>query len=180
MVILKKVIKRNCYFSDCKSYRWSLDLYISCKKKEIIFIGLNPSFSDDRKLDNTTLKIIKICDNCNYGKVKLINLFGLVSSSPKLLKLHNDPIGSLNNHIIDLNLNYWSKSIDCDLWIGWGNKGCLFKRDLEVYEIVKSYISQKKSYFSKFSKPLYIKKTKANNPIHPLYCRDNSKLQEFL
>ena len=180
MVILKKVIKRNCYFSDCKLYRWSLDLNISYKKKEIIFIGLNPSFSDYEKFDNTTKKIIKICDRHNYGKIKLINLFGLISSSPRLLKLHHDPIGHMNNYILHLSLNYWSKSIACDLWIGWGNKGGLFKRDLEVYEIVQNYISQKQKSFSKSPKPLYIKKTKANNPIHPLYCKDNSKLQESI
>ena len=165
----------NCFFSDCKYYRWSLDLEISLRKKEIIFIGLNPSKSNQTFLDNTTKKIIKICNKNNYGKIKIINLFGLVSTSPKLLQVHYDPIGFLNNIIIENNINYWSKSINCDLWIGWGNKGNLFDRDLQVYKIIKKYSYIKTKKFIRNSKPLLINKTKYNNPIHPLYCPDKSK-----
>lgn len=171
-----KIIDCNCFFSNCKSYRWSLNLKISLIKKEIIFIGLNPSNSSQTFLDNTTKKIIKICDKYNYGKIKLINLFGLVSTSPKLLRMHNDPIGFLNNKVIEYNINYWSKSMNCDLWIGWGNKGTLFDRDIQVYKIIKKYISLKKKNLIRNTNPLIINKTKLNNPIHPLYCPDNSKL----
>ena len=171
-----KIINWNCFFSDCNSYRWSLDFKISLKKKEIIFIGLNPSKSNQTFLDNTTKKIIKICNKNNYGKIKMINLFGLVSTSPKLLQKHNDPVGFLNNEIIENNINYWSKSTNCDLWIGWGNKGNLFNQDIQVYKIIKKYISCKKKKSLGNTKPLLINKTKYNNPIHPLYCPDNSKL----
>ncbi len=171
-----KITYCNCFFSDCMSYRWSLDLKISLSKKEIIFIGLNPSKSNQTFLDNTTKKIIKICNKHNYGKIKLINLFGLISTSPKLLKMHNDPIGFLNNKVIENNINYWSKSINCDLWIGWGNKGTLFDQDIQVYKIIKKYISSKNKNFSSDKKLLLLNKTKDDNPMHPLYCPDNSKL----
>jgi len=173
---IEKIINWNCFFSDCKFYRWSLELEISLKKKEIIFIGLNPSITNEYLLDNTTKKIINICDKYNYGKIKLINLFGLISPSPKLLKTHADPVGFLNNKVIENNINYWSKSINCDLWIGWGNKGKLFNRDIQVYKTIKKYISVKKKNFSKNTNLLLIKKTKNNNPIHPLYCPNNSEL----
>jgi len=174
-----KIIDCNCFFSDCQSYRWSIDLKISLSKKEIIFVGLNPSKSNHAFLDNTTKKIIKICNKYNYGNIKLINLFGLVSTSPKLLQVHNDPIGFLNNKVIENNINYWSKTINCDLWIGWGNKGTLFNRDVQVYKIIKKYIFLKKKKFSRNTKPLHINKTIFNNPMHPLYCPDNSKLLKF-
>ena len=173
---IKNIIGWNCFFSDCKFYRWSLELEISLEKKEIIFIGLNPSLSNEYLLDNTTKKIINICDKYNYGKIKLINLFGLISPSPKLLKTHKEPVGFLHNKVIENNINYWSKSMNCDLWIGWGNKGKLFNRDIQVYKIIQKYISVKKKNFSRNAKPLLINKTKFNNPIHPLYCPDNSKL----
>tara|TARA_B100000900_G_scaffold307435_1_gene266105 strand:- start:394 stop:948 length:555 start_codon:yes stop_codon:yes gene_type:complete len=176
---LKKIVYCNCSFSDCKSYRWSLDLKISSKKKKIIFIGLNPSISNEILLDNTTKKIIKICENSNYGNIRLINLFGLISTSPKQLQNHKDPIGILNNKVIEYNIDFWSKSINCDLWIGWGNKGNLFDRDQEVYKLIKKYYSIKIKNFSINAKPLIINKTKSNNPIHPLYCRDNSKFIKF-
>ena len=173
---IEKIIGWNCFFSDCKFYRWSLEIEISLERKEIIFIGLNPSISNEYLLDNTTKKIINICDKYNYGKIKLINLFGLISPSPKLLKTHTDPVGFLNNKVIENNIKYWSKSINCDLWIGWGNKGKLFNRDIQVYKIIKKYISIKKKKFSKNTNPLLINKTKYNNPIHPLYCPNDSKL----
>tara|TARA_Y100000589_G_scaffold321459_1_gene352853 strand:+ start:308 stop:862 length:555 start_codon:yes stop_codon:yes gene_type:complete len=175
----RKIIDCHCLFSNCKSYRWSLDIKISRKVKEIIFIGLNPSISNEYLLDNTTKKIIKICDKNNYGRIILINLFGLISTSPKLLETHADPVGISNNKIIEYNINYWSKSNNCDLWIGWGNKGNLFNRNIQVSKIIKKYISIKKKKFSKNTKPLLINKTKYNNPIHPLYCLDNSKLLKF-
>ncbi len=175
----KKVIYCKCEFSTCKLYRWSMDLKISNKNKRIIFIGLNPSYSNEISLDNTTKKIIKICEKYNYGKIKLINLFGLITSSPKILINHKDPVGSLNNNIINRYISYWSKTIECDLWIGWGNKGNLFDRDLYVYNILKESFFNKKRKFSNFTKPLFIKNTKHNNPIHPLYCPNNSKLKEF-
>ena len=174
-----KIIDWNCFFSDCKTYRWSLDLKISLSKREIIFIGLNPSKSNHTFLDNTTKKIIKISDKYNYGKIRLINLFGLISTSPKLLQMHNDPIGFLNNKVIECNINHWSNSMNCDLWIGWGNKGNLFDRDIQVYNIIKKYICIKKKKFSKNTNPLLINKTKNNNPMHPLYCPDSSKLLKF-
>ena len=176
---LNDIISWNCFFSDCKSYRWSLDLKISSKDKEIIFIGLNPSISNEYLLDSTTKKIIKICDKYNYGKIKLINLFGLISKYPKILQTHADPIGFLNHRIIEQNIKYWSKSINCDLWLGWGNKGNLYGRDSEVYKIIRKYIHIKRNNYSKNIYPLLINKTKYNNPMHPLYCQNNSKLQKL-
>jgi len=90
--------------------------------------------------------------------------------------MHNDPIGYLNNKVIENNIDYWSKSINCDLWIGWGNKGTLLDRDIKVYEIIKKNISYKKKNFLRNTEPLLINKTKYNNPMHPLYCPDSSRL----
>jgi hypothetical protein len=83
-------IERNCLISTNKEYRWSLSFKIDNSKKEIIFIGLNPSLSDSIYIDNTTRKIIKICKNYNYGNLKIINLFALISKTPdKLLSNFN-------------------------------------------------------------------------------------------
>jgi len=106
------ILERNCLISENKQYRWSLSYKISKSTKEIIFIGLNPSLSDTVFLDNTTKKIIKISKNNNYGKVKLINLFALISSNPKKLFNHNNPVGYLNNNYIYKNLKYWSENKD--------------------------------------------------------------------
>ena len=170
-------MEKSCLISTNKEYRWSLSFKISKSKKEIIFIGLNPSLSDSKFLDNTTKKIIKICRNYNYGKLKIINLFALISKSPNKLLIHKEPVGYLNNKFINKNLKYWSENKNCDLWLGWGNNGTFLKRDKKITKKIINFYSRKKDNFVKPLGPLFIKKTKKKNPIHPLYCSDNSILQ---
>ena len=172
------MIKINCSISRCNKYRWSLDLDISDIERKLIFIGLNPSLSNSNFLDNTTKKIIKISDNNNYGKVKIINLFGLISKDPKLLFSHENPIGNFNNKVIKKSVQFWSVDLNCNIWLGWGNNGSLLNRNKDVYGIIKKYYCLKKNNFKNPIGPLLIKKTKYNNPIHPLYCRNNSNLFE--
>ena len=166
--------------SPNKKYRWSLSFEISKSKKEIIFIGLNPSLSDSVYIDNTTRKIIKICKNYNYGNLKILNLFALISSTPDKLLNHKNPIGYLNNKFINKSLKYWSENKNCHLWLGWGNKGFLFNRDKIISKKIMNSYSIKKENFVDPLGPLLIKKTKKQNPIHPLYCSDNSALKADL
>ncbi len=170
--------KISCFISQCQRYRWELNLNISESNKKLIFIGLNPSLSDTNYLDNTTKKIIRISKNHNYGNVKIINLFGLISKDPKILFHHKNPIGIHANKTIIDSLNYWSSDIKCHIWMGWGNNGYLFNRNKYVYRLLKQYFCLKRNIFINPLGPLLIKKTKLNNPIHPLYCKDNSKLNQ--
>ena len=172
-------LERNCLISANKLYRWSLSYKISKSTKEIIFIGLNPSLSDEVFLDNTTKKIIKISKNNNYGKVKLINLFALISSKPEKLFNHKNPVGYLNNNHIYKNLKHWSENKNCDLWLGWGNKGKFLNRNKRISKKIMQYNSIRKNNFDNSLGPLLIKKTIKDNPIHPLYCSDNSILQSY-
>ena len=169
--------ERNCFISKSKEYRWSLSLKISKSKKEIIFIGLNPSLSDSDFIDNTTKKIIKISKNYNYGKLKIINLFALISKTPNKLLTHKKPVGYLNNKCIDNSLKYWSQNNNCHLWLGWGNYGDILRRNQKISKKVMNFYSLKKNNFVQPIGPLFIKKTKKGNPIHPLYCSDHSVLQ---
>ena len=173
------MIKKSCNISKCGRYRWTLDLEISEESKQIIFIGLNPSLSSEEFTDNTTKKIINISKKYSYGKVKIINLFGLISTSPKSLFSDNNPIGDFNNHVIIENLKYWSNEKNCNLWIGWGNYGSYLGRNKFFFNKLKPYLQNKINIFKKTLGPLCIKKTKKLNPIHPLYCPNNSILSEY-
>ena len=146
-------------------------------KKEIIFIGLNPSLSNSTYIDNTTRKIIKICTKYNYGNLIIINLFALISKTPDKLLTHKKPVGYLNNKYINKSLNYWSENKNCHLWLGWGNKGMILNRNNKISKkIINSYSIKKDNFLNPLG-PLFIKKTKKQNPIHPLYCPDDSVLQ---
>ena len=177
---LIQLTSRKCFLSECKVYRWILEIQISKNPKELVFIGLNPSLSDNKFTDNTTKKIIKISSFNKYGKLKIINLFALISKNPENLKTHKDPVGFLNNQFINSTLRYWSENIDCDLWLGWGNKGKLFSRNEKVLKILEKYKKLKRKRFFDSYGPLIIKKTKYNNPIHPLYCCDDSKFIQYI
>ena len=144
---LIKLNKRKCSLSKCRKYRWILEFQISNNQKELIFIGLNPSLSDDKYTDNTTKKIIKISSFNKYGKIKIINLFALISKNPENLTTHKDPVGFYNDQLIKSSLRDWSKNIDSDLWLGWGNKGKLFSRNKEVLNIIDKYKKLKKKDF---------------------------------
>ena len=173
--------ERICITSKNKKYRWSLSFKISKSEKEIIFIGLNPSLSDSIYIDNTTKKIIKICKNYSYGKLKILNLFALISKTPNKLLIHKKPVGYLNNKFINESLKYWSENQNCHLWLGWGNKGIFFNRNIKVSKRIINFYSAKKEKFIDPLGPLFIEKTKKENPMHPLYCPDNSVLKaEFL
>ena len=177
---LIQITSRKCLLSECRLYRWILEFQISNYQKELVFIGLNPSLSDNKFTDNTTKKIIKISTFNKYGKLKIINLFALISKNPENLKTHNNPIGLLNNQFIKSSFKYWSENINCDLWLGWGNKGKLFSRNEQVLKILEKYKKLKQKRFLDFYEPLIIRKTKYNNPIHPLYCCDNSKFIKYI
>ena len=170
---------RKCLLSECRLYRWLLEVQISNNKKQLIFIGLNPSLSNNTFTDNTTKKIIKISSFHKYGQLKIINLFALISKNPDNLKTHEDPIGFYNNQFIESSLSYWSVNIDCDLWLGWGNKGKLFYRNKKILKILEKYKKIRQKLFADSYEPLIIRKTKYGNPIHPLYCLDNSKFIKY-
>ena len=172
-------IERNCLISKNKEYRWSLSFKINNSKKEIIFIGLNPSLSDSNYIDNTTRKIIKICKNYNYGNLKIINLFALISKTPDKLLTHKKPIGYLNNKFINKSLKYCSENINCHLWLGWGNKGIFLNRNYKISKKIMNSYSIKKDNFVNPLGPLFIKKTKKQNPIHPLYCTKNINMSSL-
>ena len=137
----------------------------------------HPGRRSPRRRCGTTKKIIKISKNNNYGKVKLINLFALISSKPEKLFNHKNPVGYLNNNHIYKNLKHWSENKNCDLWLGWGNKGKFLNRNKRISKKIMQYNSIRKNNFDNPLGPLLIKKTIKDNPIHPLYCSDNSILK---
>ena len=72
-------MERSCLISTNKEYRWSLSFKINKSKKEIIFIGLNPSLSDLNYIDNTTMKITSFFDLLILKlKLHLYSLFLLI------------------------------------------------------------------------------------------------------
>ncbi len=168
-----------CLFSKCRSYRWILKRELSSGKKTIIFIGLNPSKANSYYEDRTLRRIINFCSRWNYKNIYVINLFGLISNSPSQLSRKKDPIGG-NNDLITLKaLEFWWENINCDLWLGWGDKGKLYRRDSFVLGLIKNLSNLELNENNHSRRILTLGISKKGNPRHPLYMPNESFLKPF-
>ena len=168
-----------CLFSECKSYRWILKRELFSGKKTVIFIGLNPSKANSSNNDRTLKRIINFCSIWNYKNIYIINLFGLISKSPIQLSKSNDPIGKNNDFIILKSLEFWREDSNCDLWVGWGDKGQLKGRDRQVLKLIKNFSNLKSNEINYSKSVLCIGLSKKGNPRHPLYMPNQSFLRKF-
>ena len=138
-------------FSKCGSYRWILKRELLVAKKTLVYFGLNPSKANSFNNDKTLIRIINFSSRWNYKNIYITNLFGLISKSPLQLSKSKDSI-VLNNDLITLiTLEFWRKNINCDLWLGCGDKGQLNGRDRKVLELIKNF-SNFKSNENNYSK----------------------------
>ena len=168
-----------CLFSECKSYRWILKKELFYGTKNLVFIGLNPSKGNSSNNDRTLTRIVSFCSRWNYKNIYIINLFGLISKSPSQLSKSNDPIGKNNDLITIKALEFWKGDRNCDLWLGWGDKGQFKGRDRKVLKLIKNFSNSnaKESHFSK--RILSLGLSKKGNPRHPLYMPNESLLRKF-
>ena len=168
-----------CLFSECRSYRWILKRELLDGEKTIVFIGLNPSEADSVNNDRTLIRIINFCSKWNYKNIYLINLFALISKSSSQLLKSKDPVGK-NNDLITLKvLEFWSENINCDLWLGWGDKGQLNRRDCDVLKLIKNHSNLKSRNNNCSNRVLSFGLSKKGNPLHPLYMPKESLLKPF-
>ena len=166
-------------FSKCGSYRWILKRELSYGSKSVVFIGLNPSIASTSNNDRTIIKIVNFCSRWNYKNIYIINLFALISTSPKNLSKSKDPIGE-NNDLITLKLlQFWKGNIYCDLWLWWGDKGQLNGRDREVLAFIENISSLKSNKNNYSARILSLGLSQKGNPRHPLYMPNESFLRPF-
>ena len=154
------LVNKNATFSDCRKYRYTLSRTWNCKKKTILFIGLNPSTADEKIDDPTIRRCINYAQNWGYGSLLMVNLFAYRATMPTELKNVKNPIGNDNDlHIIEL-----SKKADLAV-AAWGNEGSLLNRDKEVKIIIPILMC--------------LKINKSGQPAHPLYQKKDLKLIKY-
>ena len=166
-------------FSECRSYRWILKREFLSGRKTLVFIGLNPSKANSHNNDRTLTRIINFCSRWKYKNIYVINLFGLISKSTCQLLKSLDPVGKNNNLITLKALEFWRENINCDLWLGWGDKGKLYGRDLEVLKLIKNFSNLKSNKNNHSKHVLSLGLSKKGSPRHPLYIPNESFLKPF-
>ena len=168
-----------CLFSECRTYRWILKRELLIGEKTVVFIGLNPSKANSVNNDRTLIRIINFCSRWKYKNIYVINLFGLIAKSPSQLSKSKDPVGK-NNDLITLKiLKFWSNNINCDLWLGWGDKGELYRRDRIVLKLIKNFSNYNSNENNHSKRILSLGYSKKGNPLHPLYMPNDSFLKPF-
>ena len=174
-----KVIKSTASFSICGKYRLSLNKTINKSCKEIIFIGLNPSKANSVNNDKTLTRIINFSLRWNYKNIYVINLFGLIAKSSSRLLKNKVPVWVKNDLMSLKSLGFWRKNINCDLWLGWGDKGNLYRRDSLVLGLIKNLSNLELNENNHSRRVLTLGISKKGNPRHPLYMPNESFLRPF-
>lgn len=156
------IMEKGAKFSEDKKYRYALWRIWGVQKPVVMFIGLNPSTANEDKDDATIKKIEKIVRNNGFDGFYMLNLFGLVTAYPAVLKENFEiALGENDKHLLEI-ANRVNKIVFC-----WGN----FKEAQERAEIVKKMFPNNELFC--------LKKNKNGSPKHPLYCMDNNELITF-
>ncbi|UOQ92303.1 DUF1643 domain-containing protein [Halobacillus shinanisalinarum] len=143
-------------FDRTSTYRYLLECTFDESKNKITFVMLNPSAANSDICDTTLNRCVNYTRSWGYGGMYIVNLYALVSTNPKRLLTHRDPIGVENDHYI---LDAAEKSETTVL--AWGEKyASIRNRKAEVLEMLKGYDLH------------CIKKTKnGKHPRHPLFLK---------
>ena len=149
-------ISASCKFSKSKLYRYSLRrTWALGSRKQVLFIGLNPSSADSESDDPTIRRCVQFASSWGFNSLEMVNLFAFRATYPKDLFGDMDPVGLHNDGWIRKAHQRSSLTIAC-----WGSSG-LFKNRAEIV-------------MNSIDNLFCIKKNKDETPSHPLYL--NSKI----
>ncbi len=155
-----------CVFSQCRRYRYILDHdesdMFSQSKDYVAWIGLNPSSANEDHLDPTLSRIKSFTAAFGYRRFIMLNLFALVSTDPKKMLLHPDPVGPENDDHILRVCRGAQMIVAC-----WGSLGRHVERDAKVLKILNGI------------KLSCLGITGNKSPMHPLYLSSESTLRDY-
>jgi len=155
-------VERGARFSDCRTYRYTLEREWNSERPICVFILLNPSIADAFVDDPTNRRGMGFARKWKCGMCIFVNLFAFRTPNPKEMKSVADPVGPDNNEWI----KHWARSANI-LVAAWGTHGTHLGRDRQVLSLLTGY------------KIMCLGKTKHGHPRHPLYLRSDTELEVF-
>lgn len=109
---------RSCVFSECRTYRFRLDIVWDAALPVCNFIMLNPSTADELVNDPTVERCQRRAAEWGFGRLVVTNLFAFRATDPKEMLAVADPVGLDNDrHIAEAARE--AKLVIC----GWGIHG---------------------------------------------------------
>jgi hypothetical protein len=153
------------------SARFALGQIFDQNGKTLICFGINPSTASPENLDNTIRKIINITNYNGYDNWIMLNIYPQRATDPN--HIHKE----FNEDLMRENLVYIKRVVEeypcCDILLAYGN---LIKKR----KYLKACLNEILSILTEKQKGIkVIKLTKAQNPVHPLYQPNASKLVNY-
>lgn len=152
-------ITRSAKFSECRQYRYSLEIVWDVTKPIAAFIGLNPSTADELQDDPTIRRCRGFAESWGCGGIRMLNLFAFRATMPKNMLREFDCVGE-DNHLPELLQGCTGPHVAC-----WGTHGYHMDRGPKV----KAKIPNLQCFG----------RNRDGSPKHPLYIRATTRLEPF-
>lgn len=152
-------ISRSAKFSDCRRYRYFLDIVWDVTKPKAAFIGLNPSTADEVNDDPTIRRCRGFAESWGCGGMRMLNLFALRATDPKVMLIDADP-GGPENDLCDLLDGITGPRVAC-----WGTHGL----HMEMGNYYREMLPDLQCFG----------RNRDGSPKHPLYLRATTRLEKF-
>lgn len=97
------MIGASAVLSECGRYRYVLRRKIPSVLrwiKPVLFVMLNPSTATAEINDPTIRRCLGFATDWGATELSVVNLFGLISPYPKVLRSHPDPVGPENDRYL--------------------------------------------------------------------------------
>ena len=158
-------MKHGCqqaYFSDCRSYRYSLTRDVAPLTGEgtCVFVMLNPSTADETEDDPTIRRCIDFARRWGFARLKVVNLYAYRATDPRELRGATDPVGPDN----DCTLSKVFGASDLTV-AAWG----VHAEPERVAEVMRWPVRPR----------VALGLTKSGAPRHPLYVRADAQLGPY-
>lgn len=149
-----------CEFNDNRTERYLMSKIWNEFKRRAVFIGINPSYANGIKGDNTTTNVINYLVDEGYGSLSVLNLFSIVDVNTKL-----------NNPSYATNFNNYKEILEkADLIIiGWGT-------DKRKYTVQKK---EAESILKMYSEKVFTFVDNNKQAVHPRRITDTTTLEKY-
>ncbi len=154
-------------FSPDRIYRYELEREVNALGEGMIAFGmLNGSTANENDNDPTVARTIGFARQWGFRWLRVVNLFALAATDPKLLYSHPDPIGWENDHFIAKAMLEAKEFI-----VAWGTHGAFKERGPQVLRMLLKMAPKR---------VFHLGVTKAGHPRHPLYLPKSTERQAYL
>ena len=156
-------IRRAAIFSECRTWRYTLDRAWSAGHNLVVFCLLNASTADQHVDDPTNRRGIGFARLWGFDAVSFVNLFAYRTPYPSVLKTASDPVGPDNDRWIVQRAQEASLIV-----LAYGVHGVYRDRDRDVLRLLSPF------------KLHCLGRTTGGQPKHILYLPKTATIEEFV